>query len=444
MISTVHFRPSLAALFLMLVVSLSALAGNGPRGGPAFENYQWTEILKTDLGANAYLPDPLPFWPGVNHWEPRAGLEAVELNNRLFVIGGRTPIPNLDFASIIHGDVWSSDDLGITWEKTLDDPFNQLFWPNRAYHEVITAGHYMYLLGGQDFNPQPPSTGCAEFSKFFNDVWRSTDGTNWELVKDNADNDVANHWPARAGHSAVRFKGKLWVMGGSQGDDVAIGGCGRTVFNDVWYSADGITWTEATQSIDKSDPEAIWRPRAGAAVLVKGGWLYILGGERAFLPSFTDPQPYYNDVWRTKDGTAWERVTGESGADWSPRPGHGCAVAANHFVCFGGYGPAGNPSDVFVSKDGRNWDQVSESPWNNNPDQACEPDVPKITCDNIRYDFDLLTVTGGKGGQKTSILTFGGDRELFPVPPFFQVPPDNWKRIENDVWRFGPLMHHRE
>jgi hypothetical protein len=56
-----------------------------------------------------------------------------------------------------------------------------------------------------------------------------------------------------------------------------------SMYNDVWYSEDGSQWYEAIADIDKDDPELIWRARAGAIALVKGGWLYILGGERAFL-----------------------------------------------------------------------------------------------------------------------------------------------------------------
>jgi hypothetical protein len=427
-------------LFAATLFSSVTWAGNGPKGGPSFGDYEWAEVLATDLGDNGTI-EPLPFppfWPAVGHWEPRAGLEAAELHNRLFVIGGRTPIPNAGFASIIQGDVWASDDLGRTWSPMLIDPADQLFWPNRAYHEVVTSGSYMYLMGGQNFASGPPTGPCTNFSVFFNDVWRSSDGANWESLAANAGTAAPDRWPARAGHSAVSFKGKLWVMGGSQGDDVSIGGCGRTVFNDVWYSSDGREWHEATADIDKDDPELIWRPRAGAALVVKGGWMYIVGGEKAFLPSPANPAPYYNDVWRSKDGAKWERVTGEGGAAWSPRPGHGCAVLANHFVCFGGYGPAGNPSDIWVSKNGANWTQVSTSPWNNDPGEICVPDVPEVTCDNIRYDFDILPVTGGRHAAKPSIFTFGGDRELFPVPPLFSVPSDNWKRIENDVWRYGP------
>ena len=113
-------------------------------------------------------------------------------------------------------------------------------------------------------------------------------------------------------------------------------------------------------------------------------------------------------------------------------------MLANHFVCFGGYDPAGFPSDIWVSKNAADWDLVSESPGNNQPGESCVEQPPAVTCDNIRYDFDTLTVKGGRGGQKPSIYTFGGDRELFPVPPTFSVPADNWKRVENDVWRYSP------
>ena len=128
---------------------------------------------------------------------------------------------------------------------------------------------------------------------------------------------------------------------------------------------------------------APWEARAGGVALVKGGWLYLLGGEKGF----TDPADYFNDVWRTKDGEHWELVTDSAG--WSPRPGHKCAVLANHFVCMGGFGFPSNPMDIWVSKDGASWEQVSNSPWN-----ATSPD-------DIRYDFDMLTAKGGMGGTET-------------------------------------------
>ena len=77
--------------------------------------------------------------------------------------------------------------------------------------------------------------------------------------------------------------------------------------------------------------------------------------------------------------------------------------------------------DVWVSKNGRNWKQVSDAPWN-----AAGPE-------DIKYDFDALVVWDGKGrGRWPSILTFGGDRETFN---FFD--PFNYLNVDNDVWRFA-------
>ena len=426
-----------ALLLFSLAVAASspANAGKGPKGGPSFTDYEWTEIVATDFLT-------------IERWEPRAGLQAVELHNYLFVIAGRTPNPTQDkpFASIIHGDVWVSPDLGQTWVELLEDAESAGLWKNRAYFEALTHNGFIYLLGGQNFTTIIPGDPPTVFpSEFFKDVWRSRNGVDWEQMTGDAEwaklpkvSDAPCGPPVtqgRAGLSAVSFKGKLWVLGGSQGDDLSIGGgpdC-RQVFNDVWYSEDGSEWHLATD-------DAPWEARAGGVALVKGGWLYYMGGEKGF----TGEQDYFNDIWRTKDGMSWEPVTGPDGAGWSPRPGHKCSVLANHFVCMGGFAALDpffpdfdtNPSDIWVSKDGANWEQVSDSPWNNDPSyldciDAIQPELP-IACDDVRYDFDMLTVSGGKGGMKPSIFTFGGDREIF-------VPiPGNEFRIENDVWRYSP------
>jgi len=291
----------------LLIVPALALAGQGPKGGPSFPDYNWTEIVATDFSTT-------------ERWEPRAGLQAVELHNQLFVIARRTPSPTFDnpFASLIHGDVWVSADLGETWTELLADAESSGLWKNRAYFEAVTQGGYMYVMGGQNFTtfiPEPP---------------------------------------------------------------------------------------------------------------------------------FVRPSEFFKDVWRSKDGMNWEEVTGPEGAGWSPRPGHKCSVVVNYFVCMGGFAALDpfppffdtNPSDIWVSKDRADWEKVSDSPWDNDPSYAdcifaSPPQLP-IACDDVRYDFDILTVTGGHGGMKPSIFTFGGDREIF-------VPiPGNEFRVENDVWRYSP------
>ncbi len=168
-------------------------------------------------------------------------------------------------------------------------------------------------------------------------------------------------------------------------------------------------------------------PRAGARVVVKNGYLYLLGGEEGFFCQQPCDPPYFNDVWRTRNGVDWELVTAD--AEWSPRPGHMAVVLYNHIVLFGGYGlstdpsdPFGsdNPMDVWVSRNGEHWVQISDSPWN-----AAFPD-------QVKYDFDALVLRGGRHGRRPAIFTFGGDREDFDF-----TDPLNYLNVDNDVWRFS-------
>jgi len=233
----------------------------------------------------------------------------------------------------------------------------------------------MYVLGGQNFNiiPKlgcaflPPGVPCdpplVPASQFFNDVWCSADGRSWSCLTSNAG------WQGRAGLSSVVLNGEIFVMGGSFNDDSSIIGGPpiRVYFNDVWKSRDGINWSPATTN-------APWAPRAGAAVVAKGGYMYLVGGEDGFLCDTNRPDrcpPYFNDVWRSRDGEDWELVTAE--ADWASRPGHQVVVLANRMYLFGGFGLSddpmdpfkpSNPMDFWVSSDGADWKLISDSPWN--------------------------------------------------------------------------------
>jgi len=59
--------------------------------------------------------------------------------------------------------------------------------------------------------------------------------------------------------------------------------------SDVWYSSDGIHWTEAT-------PAAPWHGREGFTAVVYGGKMWLLGGFwQTGWPQF-EARPL-NDVW---------------------------------------------------------------------------------------------------------------------------------------------------
>ena len=255
---TFKFLTLVFSTFLLGPTNLSA--GGHPSGPPSWLNRsQWTEVN----------PDA--------EWAPRAGLQVVELHNAFYLMGGRTPIDPaivpVPGASVIWSDVWRSRDLGRSWQRLVqqDSPHH---WPARAYFQAVTKGNAMYVLGGQNFNIIP-NPGCAFLppgvpcdlppvpaSDFFNDVWRSSNGRDWVCLTKNAG------WQGRAGLSSVVLNDEIYVLGGSFNDDSAIigGPPARVYFNDVWKSRDGVNWVPVTTS-------APWAPRAGAAVVAKGGYI---------------------------------------------------------------------------------------------------------------------------------------------------------------------------
>lgn len=383
-------------------------------------------------------------WDEVNDgvgvmWEPRAGLQAVRKGEHFYVLGGRSPkMAPLAFGdSDFYNDVWTSDDYGVSWTRATDGLGAP--WAARAYFQALTKHDFMYVLGGQDStaipNPDPtcggnlPPGACPPFilaSTFFNDVWRSRDGVHWRQMTSDAP------WDKRAGLSAVVLGDWIYIMGGSVNDDSAIigpGGPARIYFNDVYKSKDGRHWIRVTE-------HAPWAPRAGAVVVKRGRYMYLLGGEDGFVCNDQTPRcpPYFNDVWKSKDGKHWKQVTAAAG--WSPRPGHQCEVLFGTFVCFGGFGLStdatdpfkpSNPMDVWISRDGAHWREVhgtAAPPWN-----ASGPE-------DIKYDFAAFPVYWVNGKFQPSIFTFGGDLETFN--PF---DPDAFIKVANDVWQFSLPSH---
>jgi hypothetical protein len=391
------------------------------------ENNAKNELLSKDNGNNRSNFKQW-YWDEVNsnsNWAARAGLQVLHHQDKFYLLGGRTPTdpllrfpyPPVPGESTIWGDVWISNDYGQTWQNILESDSNS-DWPARAYFQAVTKDDYMYLMGGQNFNvvENPGIPNLPPFfsqSDFFNDVWRSQDGINWTNMTSSAG------WGERAGLSAVVFNNEIYVMGGSVNDDSSItpSGPARIYYNDVWKSENGANWERLTE-------HAPWAPRAGGIAVVKDGYIYMIGGEDGFICNPSTPRcpPYYNDVWRTKNGTDWELVN--ENCAWPARPGHQVVVAQNKFVLFGGFGlgpditiPA-NPMDVWVSNNGKIWKNVSNSPWN-----ALFPS-------EIKYDFDALVIEGEKN-KSDMIFSFGGDRETFD---FSNI--NNYLNVDNDVWRF--------
>ncbi|MEM6344131.1 MAG: hypothetical protein AAF927_09635 [Bacteroidota bacterium] len=192
-------------------------------------------------------------------------------------------------------------------------------WSARAGHTVLNFNGKMWVIGGDSGN-----------GGRFNDVWSTSDGVNWTEEVNSAP------WEARTVHSSVVFDNKMWVYGGnksySQGQELG----------DLWYSSDGVNWTEAM--INSSDP---FPARYGHEMIVYDDKMWIFGGRDVNI-NFSRRQ-----VWNSADGFTWNLVSDDNGVNFSS---NGEILVFDNKMWMVGRGFS---DDTRYSTDGVNWTMVN-------------------------------------------------------------------------------------
>ena len=273
----------------------------------------------TSAGAVAEVPREVT-WSLVTDapaFSPRDCAGALVFGGRMWLLGGWYPYADPK----TNSEVWSSAD-GLAWQLETVAP-----WEGRHCAGYAVHDGKMWIVGGDNNRYH-----------YQNDVWSSPDGIEWTQVAA----DVP--WRDRVTHAVVSFHDRLWVLGGQQITYFDPDG-GDAVYDDVWSSADGATWTLELA-------HAPWAARGqilGVAVFDDHMWL-IGGG------TYNDPRHYYRDVWKSADGVQWELV---GKAPWTPRQYHNVTVFDGRLWVLGGYND-GNLGDVWSSTDGRHWRQMTE------------------------------------------------------------------------------------
>jgi hypothetical protein len=253
-------------------------------------------------------------------WQARDSSGEVVYKDRLWLLGGW-----FDSFSAPPRDVWSSHD-GKAWNRVTA----QAPWKHSDLPMTVVFNDRMWLMGGW-FNGRLPGHSAS------NEVWSSSDGLTWEQAT------AAAGWSPRLAAGAVAFKGRLWVLGGTEnyyfGDD-------SSKKNDVWSSADGKNWRRELAF-------APWSPRAYHAAVVHDAKLWVLGGGD-YVPRYEAR----NDVWCSSDGIHWEQITDH--AAWAPRIWFSAVVYRERIWVLGGWSnnPSKNWGDVWHSRDGKNWTQL--------------------------------------------------------------------------------------
>jgi hypothetical protein len=203
---------------------------------------------------------------GVN----RSAQAPIVVGQLVYLVGGHQS----SNSTLTKAEVWSTADGSNYTQLTSAAAFGA-----KTFVRIAKIGSTMYYLGGQD------SAGTYD-----NSVYSSTDGITWTLVT------TTPSWGGvaaalRTRYAVCSFSGRLWVMGG------LVNGVRK---NDVWYSSDGNTWTQATAS-------AAWSIRTDPNVFT------IAGGAIMALVGGADGGGQIYSVYTTVDGATWTVGTAVTG-----------------------------------------------------------------------------------------------------------------------------------
>lgn len=261
----------------------------------------------------------------------------------MWLIGGWNPKDKVHFPRICSNDVWSSPD-GSAWSEVRSNTFRDAsFDPVRDWEGRHTAGYAVFrgklwIIGGD-----------ANQHHYQNDIWSSPDGKTWTRVAAEAP------WSPRVLHYTVVHRNRIWVIGGQTMPAFAKGAPER-FHRDIWTSEDGIHWTEVKPR------EPYWSARGmigGAAV--KDGRIWILGGGTYDTPT-TPARQFFNDVWSSADGVTWTRHT-EAAPWHPRQYHDVAVWDGRLWVMEGYHKDGGNRKDVWHSRDGVHWEEVKDTPW---------------------------------------------------------------------------------
>lgn len=305
---------------------------NGTHGA---QNDVWSS---TDGVAWTQSPQHAP-WPG------RLQHASVVFDNKIWVIGGRS---SLDDPSSGMNDVWCWDSSTGWVQKTANAN-----WSPRYGHSCVVyndgESDRMWLMGG--INGSPEYT-----TNYLNDVWFSDDGVAWTIIDPTEhEGEGDDIWSPRHSHSSLVYDGKIWVLGGIDGQNQA------NYLSEVWSAAldgDTLNWTKTT---------APWPGRGGHTSAVFDNKIWLLGGAR-------DGLNYLRDVW-VFDGS-WSSVSSGT-APWLARHLQASVVHDGSIWILGGKTfpkpeddeenperPPWSVDDVWSRTAASDWtERTDEAPW---------------------------------------------------------------------------------
>ena len=204
-------------------------------------------------------------------WEGRHSAGYVVFKNKMWIVGGDANQGHY------QSDIWSSLN-GVEWVLVAKNPP----WSPRVLHSTVVFKEKIFVIGGQTL---PQFAQSVDY--FYNDVWSSSDGINWDLLIKHAP-----FKPRGMISNPIVFKDKIWIIGG--GTFETPNNPLRKFYNDIWNSEDGIKWNLISN-------QAPWSPRQYHSVVVFDNKIWVIAG-------FDSEKRNNNDVWFSEDGFNWTNL----------------------------------------------------------------------------------------------------------------------------------------
>jgi hypothetical protein len=196
-------------------------------------------------------------------------------------------------------------------DKCVTAPSNNFF---EGQLNLVPFANRLWLIGGRS----------KLDNQYLRDIWSSGDGVEWTKEAEIAE------WKNAPSKMVASFQERIWLISGCQ----------------VWCSSTGITWSLVAE-------QAAWNYREGASLISFGEQLFFVGG---YWPVPDGSRiVYFNDVWSSRDGKAWELVKPHS--QWRERAFHSLAEFNDALVLLGGgrWETQETEKDVWGSGDGKEW-----------------------------------------------------------------------------------------
>ncbi len=297
------------------------------------------------LSGDSYLSDVWSSHDGIEWtlhnekapWHGRRGHSAVvfvdDRGPGIYIIGG-FEVEEKSGHRQYTNDVWRSYD-GYTWTQIKPRTYNSIVdslqsWFPRFNHACIVTKHngtdYIYLTGGFT---QLENHNVKYASVYFNDVWRSNNGIEWEKL----DN---NDYGIRSDHAMTvdTQTGQMFIQGGMHGvifEGENNGSQPIKNWHDLWSSYDGIQWTAEN---DLTNFDQGYLGRAGHGIFFYNGILYAMPGRSNSNEHFHFTRDHDHAFWKRNDIEKWS--IDSYGSDFDARYGYATVNHDNKIWVIGG------------------------------------------------------------------------------------------------------------